>query len=71
MVLYKELVSVTRYVYKAACRKTNCQNDYFPDKWGKMEATRKGWFIHRNGSAWCPDHIPDWVVEWREKKAKG
>lgn len=24
--------------------------------------------MQRNGLAWCPDHNPDWVAEWRAKK---
>ena len=57
--------------YKAACSKPNCESDYFPDKWGKIEAVNLGWFLQRNGDAWCPKHIPDWVAEWRaRKKAK-
>lgn len=60
----------TRYTYKDACRKTGCSRDYFPDHWGKKEAARKGWFLQRNGDAWCPDHIPDWVVEWRQRKGR-
>lgn len=54
--------------YKAACRNPTCGNDYFPDKWGRMEATRKGWYIGRNGEAWCWEHIPAWVAERRERK---
>lgn len=27
--------------------------------------------MQRNGDAWCPDHTPDWVAEWRiKRKAK-
>lgn len=20
----------------------------------------------KDGSSWCPEHVPDWVAEWRE-----
>lgn len=53
---------------KEVCRKSGCRNDYFSDKWGKMEAVRKGWYIGRNGVSWCGEHIPGWVAEWRERK---
>jgi hypothetical protein len=39
-------------------------------KHGTIDAHQRGWFLQRNGDAWCPDHIPDWVVEWRSKKSK-
>lgn len=50
------------------CSHDGCENSFAPHKWGNMEAQRLGWFLQRNGDAWCPDHIPDWVAEWRKKK---
>lgn len=61
---------MSRYTVKAACKEPQCENDYFPDRWGKIEARNKGWFLQRNGAAWCPEHIPDWVEEWRKSKEK-
>jgi hypothetical protein len=59
-----------RYTYKAACKASGCKNDFFPDKWGAMEAQRLGWFLQKNGDSWCPEHIPDWVAEWRARRVK-
>ena len=61
---------MTRYTDKGFCDKTECENDYFPDKWGKIEAQKQGWFFGKNPIvAWCPEHIPDWVAEWRLRRA--
>lgn len=29
-----------------------------------------GWFHQRDGTSWCPEHIPEWVAKWREDKAE-
>lgn len=50
------------------CTKEECPKTYMPHHWGTKEAGRAGWFLQRNGDAWCPDHTPDWVDEWRAKK---
>lgn len=52
------------------CSKKSCTNTYTPHHWGTKQAGREGWFMQRNGVAWCPKHIPDWVAEWRKKKAE-
>lgn len=58
--------------FKKVCvySEPKCPN-FFDVGWqgsGYKEASRKGWFIQQNGSVWCPDHIPVWVAEWRQKK---
>lgn len=51
-----------------SCSRGECPK-FFPDhRWGAMAADREGWFMQRNGKAWCPDHNPDWVAEWRASK---
>lgn len=34
--------------------------------WAKVKA--EGWFFTKDGRAFCPDHIPEWVAAWRKKK---
>lgn len=29
-----------------------------------------GWFLMKNGKAYCPQHIPEWVESWRANKEK-
>jgi hypothetical protein len=50
------------------CAKEECTKTYMDHHWGTKEAQREGWFMQRNGDSWCPDHVPDWVEAWREKK---
>lgn len=38
-------------------------------RWAPERRSGSGWFHQRNGWSYCPDHTPDWVAEWREKKA--
>jgi hypothetical protein len=52
------------------CTAADCQNEYKKHRWGKMQAVDDGWFIQRNGQAWCPEHIPLWVIQWRIRKIK-
>ena len=37
------------------------------ERWSK---TRSGWFQTKDGKNYCPEHTPDWVAEWREKRGK-
>jgi hypothetical protein len=45
-----------------------CDRSIAGHKWGKIQS--EGWFFSKNGSAYCPDHIPDWVDKWRAGKAR-
>jgi len=39
--------------------------------WAKVRASDKGWFFQKDGTIWCPEHVPEWVPAWRaEKKRK-
>jgi hypothetical protein len=59
-----------RFIKPTKCSKEECQKSYIRDHWGTKQANREGWFLQRNGDAWCPDHNPDWVAEWRAKRAE-
>lgn len=50
------------------CAKDGCKKSYTPHEWDTTQANRDGWFIQRNGQAWCPSHHPEWVAEWRAKQ---
>lgn len=51
----------------ATCSYPNCGSYYKSHHWGNKEAQREGWFLQKNGDKWCPNHIPEWVDQWREK----
>lgn len=53
-----------------SCAKEECPKFFQNHEWGNKQAQREGWFMQRNGDAWCPDHNPDWVAEWRAKRAE-
>lgn len=33
----------------------------------QIRAAEQGWFFQQNGDAWCPEHTPEWVAEWRAR----
>lgn len=47
------------------CKQDGCTNTVKDDRWGKIKAG--AWFFSRDGDAWCPDHLPNWVTEWRKR----
>ena len=52
------------------CAHGKCPNTFEAHRWAKVRAQTLGWFMQRNGKAWCPDHVPGWVVEWRKNKQR-
>lgn len=61
---------MAHYSETRSCAKNECAKTFSDHEWGNKKAQREGWFMQRNGLAWCPDHTPDWVAEWRAKKQK-
>lgn len=53
----------TRCDHEDGCEKT-CPNH----KWGHLRAHKEGWFFSKDRHAFCPDHRPEWVEKWRERK---
>jgi hypothetical protein len=52
------------------CSAPGCEAKFDDHMWGSMKAQREGWFLQKNGDAWCPDHIPDWVEAWRSRQRR-
>lgn len=52
------------------CAEPGCTAAHKSDRWNNSKAQKLGWFIQRNGDHWCPDHIPEWVAQWREEKTE-
>ena len=50
------------------CKHEGCNNKTKTDRWNKVRAAERGWFFQKDGSIWCPDHVPDWVASWRAKR---
>ena len=51
------------------CAEKNCGNFYKDHRWGHIKAHDEGWFFSKTSKkAWCPDHIPNWVKQYRENK---
>lgn len=39
-------------------------------KWDQVKAANEGWFFAKDGTAYCPAHVPDWVAGWRENRKR-
>lgn len=39
-------------------------------KWNIMRAEKEGWFFQKDGTAYCPKHVPAWVPAWRANRAE-
>lgn len=50
------------------CSQPDCTQVVKNHAWAKIKAD--GWFFQRDGSLWCPEHVPDWVDAWRARKAR-
>jgi hypothetical protein len=54
----------------AYCNVPECEASFPDHRWGAIRATGDGWFIGRDGTAWCPAHVPSWVERWRARRAQ-
>lgn len=50
------------------CAQPDCLASHPAHQWGNKRAESEGWFHQKNGTAWCPAHVPQWVAEWRAKR---
>lgn len=51
------------------CDEPDCLKTVKNHQWGKTKA--EGWFFTRDGKlAYCPEHEPVFVKDWRAKKRK-
>lgn len=48
------------------CAADECPRHVADNKWAKIHAI--GWFFQRDGTAFCPDHLPEWLASWRDNK---
>jgi hypothetical protein len=61
---------VTYEVQPKQCADPTCEASYKPHAWGSIHAHAAGWFQQKDGTAWCPQHNPPWVAEWRARQQK-
>jgi hypothetical protein len=45
-----------------------CEATAGGSKWANVRAHDAGWFEMRDGRAWCPRHVPEWVQGWRQQQ---
>lgn len=47
------------------CDHPGCENTRKSHRWGNPG---NRWFSQKDGKSFCPEHIPDWVADWRARK---
>jgi hypothetical protein len=52
------------------CDHPGCTNQFKLTYLDIASPGSEGWFQKKDGDAWCPDHIPEWVAKWRAKHNK-
>jgi hypothetical protein len=46
-----------------------CEASIRGSKHYRMKAQHEGWFSSfRENLAYCPEHVPDWVPAWRDRR---
>ena len=55
---------------RCAEKKNGCPASHPGSRFDNSKADKAGWFHGKDGTAYCPDHLPDWVGPWRERQAK-
>lgn len=50
------------------CSEPGCENSKPRHAWAYKTKDGEGWFDQRNGDSWCPQHVPDWVDQWRRDR---
>lgn len=48
---------------RVRCSEDGCPASVANNRWAKIHSV--GWFFMRDGSAYCPEHLPEWLAEWR------
>lgn len=51
------------------CADPECSWTIPDHRWARTKAHSAGAFEQKDGTIWCPEHIPDWVGAWRAKQA--
>lgn len=55
--------------YPTQCTHQGCTAEHPAGKWGDIRAAEAGWFHKKDGTAYCPKHVPQWVTDWRARQA--
>jgi hypothetical protein len=51
------------------CAHPECGASHPSSRWAEIRAHDEGWFTKKDGTAYCPKHVPEWVTKWRAKQA--
>lgn len=57
-----------RLEFPTTCAHPGCETNHPSSRFDDSKAVSEGWFHQRDGTAWCPEHLPEWVAEWRAKQ---
>lgn len=54
----------------AECADPDCKATFRDHRWGAIHAHAAGWLQQKDGTVWCPNHLPGWVADWRARRAR-
>lgn len=46
----------------------DCDRTRPSHRWASVRAQDAGWFTMRDGRTFCPEHVPEWVEQWRRTR---
>jgi hypothetical protein len=52
-------------IMRITCVEPDCGATVPDHYWGKVRA--EGWLFLKDGRAYCPAHLPDWINPWRRR----
>jgi hypothetical protein len=52
------------------CARKNCTESVPGSRWHMIHAQGAGWFFQKDGTSWCPRHVPRWVRGWRARRER-
>ena len=54
--------------YDHVCAHEGCEESVNNHYHARAAAHEAGWFQQKDGTFWCPEHVPEWVADWRARK---
>lgn len=58
-------MTVSEHTTFTSCAHPGCEMSFPNHRWGAIKAHSTGWFMAKDDQAWCPEHLPEWVPQWR------
>lgn len=62
---------MTRETPTIPCAESGCPASIRDHAYGRVKAAKEGWLFQLgDGPIWCPEHLPEWAVQFRQRRAE-